>query len=362
MIVYLVTLVISCCLAYQAERTGWRDERSELHFNKRYVALLIIFLCVVSGFRYMNYYQSDEYNYRQMVDAMKGVPFKINFGFEEEWISQMLYWISANIFKSNQFFILIAAVITNVSLVIFFSRHVKSLTLVIFLYIAGGAYFTSMNIIRQYIAVAIIVWGYDLAKKKKMILYFLLVIFAAGIHQSAWLMLPMYFVLRKKRLDWSAAFIIVAVLFVFMNFQTIMSSMLIEGSTYDHYLADILSGGYGVKLIRILVWLVPYFLLIIKFRYCEKNIRMDTTILFATLISVCVSIVSYKYVFFARIDVYFSVPALCGVAYVPELFEEKSRRIVLMAMVILFFAFGCYQMRMFSPYHNILFEEISGVL
>lgn len=362
MIIYLITLVISCYLAYQAEKTGWRDKENKLYFNKRYVALLIIFLCVVSGFRYMNYYQSDEYNYRQMVDAMKGVPFKINFSFEAEWISQMLYWISANIFKSNQSLILIAAIITNVSLVIFFSRHVKSLSLVIFLYIAGGAYFTSMNIIRQYMAVAIIVWCYDLAKKKKMILYFLLVILATGIHQSAWLMLPMYFVFRKKRLDGSAIFIIVAALFVFMNFQTIMSSMLIEGSTYDHYLADILSGGYGVKLIRILVWLVPYFLLIIKFRYCEKNIRMDTTILFATLISVCVSIVSYKYVFFARIDVYFSVPALCGVAYVPELFEEKSRRIVLMAMVILFFAFGCYQMRMFSPYHNILFEEISGVL
>lgn len=362
MIVYLVTLVISCCLAYQAERTGWRDERNKLHFNKRYVVILIIFLCVVSGFRYMNYYQSDEYNYRQMVDAMKGIPFKINFGFEEEWISQMLYWISANIFKSNQFLILIAAIITNVSLVIFFSRHVKSLSLVIFLYIAGGAYFTSMNIIRQYMAVAIIVWCYDLARKKKLILYFLLVILAAGIHQSAWLMLPMYFVLRKKRLDWSTVFIIAATLFVFINFQTIMSAMLTTGSTYDHFLEDMLSGGYGVKAIRILVWLVPYSLLIIKFKYCEKKIGVDSSILFSALISSCIGIISYKYVFFARIDFYFSIPALCGVSYVPDLFKEKSKRVVIMAMVILFFAFGCYQMQMFSTYHNILFEEISGVL
>ncbi len=362
MIIYLITLVVSCFFAYQAQQEGWTAEDGSRHLNIKFVVCLIVFLCIISGFRYMNYYQSDEYNYRVMVDGMKGIPFFDNFDFSQEWGSYVLYWISANIFNTNQFLIFIAAVITNVSFVIFFMKNTQSFLMVIFLYIAGGAYFTSMNILRQYMAVGIILWCLELANKRKIIYYIILVFLAASIHQSAWLMLPMYLVFRKKRFDKSVLVIVAITLVLFMNFQSIMSSVLSAGSSYDHYLENILSGGYGVKLLRILAWMLPYGLLLWRIKYCENVLNIKPIVLFSVLISACISIVSYKYVFFARIDAYFSIPALCAVSRVPYLFEERSRRIVNLAMGILFFLFGCYQMSGFSTYHNILFENISGVL
>lgn len=362
MIIYLITLVVSCFFAYQAQRTGKIDENGNRYLNIKYVTWVIIFLCIVSGFRYMNYYQSDEYNYRVMVDGMKGISFFENFDFRQEWGSYILYWVSANIFNTNQFLIFIAAVITNVSLVIFFMRNTKSFFMVIFLYITGGAFFTSMNILRQYMAVGIIVWCLELARKRKIIYYVLLVFLAASIHQSAWLMLPMYFVFRKNKIDKSAIIIIVATLILFINFQTIMTTILSTKLIYDSYLENILSGGYGVKIIRILAWLVPYGLILWKGKYCEEVLNIKSNLLFSVLISACISIISYQYVFFARIDAFFAIPALCVVSRVPYLFEERSRCIVKMAMVVLFFLFGYYQMKGFSPYHNILFENISGVL
>lgn len=362
MSIYLITLVVSCFLAYLAQQEAWMDEYGNKHLNLKYVVCLIVFLCIVSGFRYMNYYQSDEYNYRIMVDSLRGAPFLYNLNFSEEWGSYIIYWISANIFHSNQFLIFIAAVITNVSFVVFFMKNTQSFFMVIFLYVSGGAYFTSMNVLRQYLAVGIVIWCLELANKRKFIYYTILVFFAASIHQSTWLMLPMYLVFRKKRIDKSAVVIIIATLILFMNFQTVMSSVLSMGSTYDHYLENILSDGYGVKLIRILAWLLPYGLLIWKSKYCGEILKIKPTLLFSVLISACISIVSYKYVFAARIDTFFAIPALCAVSRIPYLFEERSRRIVKFAMVILFFLFGCYQMSGFSPYHNILLENISGVL
>lgn len=363
--IYLFTLFGSVLLAHLAEyyTDGSTDEHGRKKLNSYMVTMLTIFLVVISGFRYTNYYASDEYNYRIAAMAMEGSSINsIRIGIQNEWIFELLKWISANVFHDSQFLVFICALITNVSIVLFFKKYARPFWFSVFLYVCGGSFFTSMNIMRQYLALAIVIWCYFLAREKKFIKYILLILLAAGIHQSVWIMLPMYFLLRKEKMDISFFIILVASLVVMMNFETVMTVILSGSSTYEHYIDDLLNDGYGVKLLRILAWLLPYMFVILFHKTISQRFHLEYSLIFATILAACVSVISYQYVFIARLDVYFSIPALCAVIKVPELFETRSRKFVKYAMVGLFFAFGCYQMMNFAPYHNVLFENISGVL
>ena len=363
--IYLVTLlggILLSCLA-ESYTDSTVDDSGRKKLNNYMVILLIVFLTIISGFRYTNYYASDEYNYRVAAMAMEGSSINsIRIGIQYEWIFELLKWITANVFHDSQFLIFICAFITNISIILFFKKCARPFWFSIFLYVCGGSFFTSMNIMRQYLALAIVIWCYLLARKKKIVGYILLILLAAGIHQSAWIMLPMYFLLRKGKIDVSFFIILVVTLVVMMKFETVMTFILSGSSTYEHYINDLLNDGYGVKLLRILAWLLPYLFVILFHKTICHRFHLEYNLIFATILAACISVISYQYVFVARLDTYFSVPALCAVIKIPELFETTSRRFVKYIMVALFFAFGCYQMLNFAPYHNVLFENISGVL
>lgn len=367
MSLYLITLIGAVGLALCAERLQFSDgslSDSQTHtgLNKFWVVLLIIFLVIISGFRYQNYFLSDEYNYRMGVISSMGQAFDWSqIALDEEWLFYVLTWVCANVFKNDQALIFIAALVTNTLIVCFFAKYAKPFWFVIFLYISSGAFSASMNILRQYIAVAILLWCYPLAQKRKFLPYLILVVIASFFHQSAWLMLPVYFVLRRRQFDlWTIAIAGIALL-VFANFEEVMSSVL-PNTEYDHYLDDITEGGYGVGLIRVATWLVPYVIILLFHKRFNDHFRTQYDTLYAVLLAACISVVSLQYVFVARIDAYFTLITYLAIIKIPDLFDEKGKRLMLCAMVLLFFIFGAYQYSIGSEYYNILFDEVSGVL
>lgn len=356
--IYLISLFGSVTLAYLAERMPHDNNGRKL--NKFFVTILILYLSFISGFRYMNYYLCDEYNYRVAVDAVRGLPFFDTFKENGEWVYDILNWVCANFFHSNQAFIFITSVIINVLIVCFFAKYARPFWFAVFMYICGGFYFTSMNVVRQYVAVAIILWCYPLAQERKLLKYIMVTFLAAGFHMSALIMLPLYFVFRKK-IDISLLVVLVLSVIVLLNFEEVMM-VILPNTIYDSYLQNILSSGYGVKLIRIVVWLVPYTIIVLNRNKMIRYLGIPDNVVYATGIAIGVSIMSYAYVYVARIDVYFTIISICAIIKIPELFAKDSRKLVQIAMIILFFAFGSYQMMISPTYHNMLFESISGVL
>ena len=362
--IYFITLFGAVFLALCAERPFIKtNELSAKNLRKFWVLALIVFLIIISGFRYQNYAHSDEYGYRYMVKFAIGQAFDHSqISLTSEWLFGLLVWVSANVFKDPQALILLCSIITTVLTVLYFAKYARPFWFPIFLYISSGAFLTSMNILRQYISVSIILWCYPLAKKRKLIPYLLLVAVAAAFHQSAWVMLPFYFVLRRSRFDFGTILILFAAIIAFVNFEGVMA-VILPNTAYDHYLDDILHGYYGVKWIRVVAWLVPYSILLLFHRYFHIRCDVDYSILYAALIAACISIVSTQYVFAARIESYFALATYIGMAKIPELFSKKGgRSFVWAAMTILFFLFGIYQYMVQPQYYNILFDNVSGVL
>ena len=148
--IYIVTLFVSCILAGLAER------------GIDFVWVLILFLVVVIGFRYLNYLYSDEWLYRTTVVE------HLSFDdvFQPEGLSTALTWLSSQvfsaetgIFSNGQFYILATSVITIGLFVKSLWDYSNHFTFSIFLFISMGYAFTAMNIVRQFVAVAILFYG-----------------------------------------------------------------------------------------------------------------------------------------------------------------------------------------------------------
>lgn len=68
----------------------------------------------------------------------------------------------------------------------------------IFLYVHIGGYYQSFNLLRQSLAIAIVLLGTKFLIERKAVRYFLIVLIASTIHTSVLIMLPFYFIAQIK--------------------------------------------------------------------------------------------------------------------------------------------------------------------
>lgn len=73
-------------------------------------------------------------------------------------------------------------------------------------------YFESMNIIRQFLAIAILFYAFKYVKNKKLVYYLLWVFIAGLVHTSAWFAIPIYFIYNYVSLKSIVVFTAVGVL------------------------------------------------------------------------------------------------------------------------------------------------------
>ncbi len=346
---FFVSVSISTALAYIAQKQKESNKSSKVA-----VFLLIAFLVFLSGFRYMSYVQSDEWIYRTGCDALKNTALKIEGG---EWLFYILNWICANFLGGSQMLIFLTALITNTSLILFFKKYSYSFWLTVFLYVGSGSFMASMNIIRQYLALAVVIWCYPLAANRKLLKYIILVVIGGFIHTSAWLMLPLYFVFRQRKSTSLMALVILGFLIVITQFENIMTAIL-PHTSYDNYLDDILNAGYGMKLIRALAWAVPLVLILVFKNFFTGKYNVELAYIYAAAFGLGIYIIAIQYVYVARFDLYFILPALTLFGLIPRAFSKGFRDFVQFGMVALFFAYGLYQATINPVYHNIVFEGL----
>ncbi len=357
--IYILTVILTYILAVLATRYGSVDPNNpdNIRPNKIFVYLIMITFIAISGFRYMNYYLSDEWAYRQgFLQMLTNEDFFSLFS-EKEWGFALLNWILNRVSSDPQVLIFTVAFITNVFVVLTIAKYGRPFGLSILLY-ACGAFFASFNIIRQCLAMAIVFWGIRYVLQGEFWKYFLLIFTAAAIHISAWLVLPIYFVVRQRYLSkWFIPLFALA-LIIMANFQSAAIFFLADG-IYGNYLSDIAQGGYGVNPIRVIASFMPLILMIMyKKRLMEINISNLVFINFS-IISGIIMLISLIYVYIARIDTFFGI---VGVVIIPQLTKIfiNNKKLMEMCIFLFYFLFGLYQASISSVYYNILFENIEG--
>lgn len=305
--------------------------------NQFLISIAALSLVLVSGLRknigdtyfYMHAYTVTDFNW-EYIQKNKDMGFNI------------FQMILQKYTDDPQFMVLITALITNVIIVSVLYKYSRLIDLSLYVYITSGMYLTSMNGIRQYLAAAIMFaatkYIFDGSWKK----YILMVLLASTIHQSALVLIPIYFLIRRKA--WSATtfillFLAVLIVLGFNKFSEFFFTA-IGDTQYGHY-KDFHEG--GANILRVAVDAAPLILAYFgRERLRELFPKSDYVVNMALLGTVFMLISTQNWIF-ARFAIYFGLYQLILISWVVKLFTEKDQKFIYYAIVVCYFVYFIYE-------------------
>lgn len=360
--IYILTVVVSWLLSSAAQSQGGYYSRTGKRSRNVFVYLLILFYILLLGCRYLNYLYSDEWLYRQ---PSAGPILTLSMVFKPEGLGSILTWLSENIFtvfggafEYGQFYILSTSIIVSTLFVLSMWDYSDDFSFSVFLFVTMWFAFTSMNIIRQFVAVSILFYGQRYMVKNQFGRYAFTVILATGFHASAIIMLPLYFIMCQKHLTKWMYLIIAAAVFLLDRIGSIGGALLGD-SKYTAYFE---MNTYGVNALRILAYAIPSILVLLNSKKILSSDARYTSFVNMIVFVLVVQLFSLQNVYYNRISFYFTCACLILFPLIPHLYGRGVGSLVKPVMITLFFLFGLYQAYISAPYHNILFENISGIL
>lgn len=248
-------------------------------------------------------------------------------------ITYYLYQISSN----PQFMIFITAFVTQILYFKFFLQYRSYLDLQVYIYIASGSYFVTMNGIRQSLAAGIVVLSTKYIIENKFKKFLIITLLATMIHQSAIIMIPIYFISRMK--PWSKKIFImigVAVVGTLLFYELLpILEKLLEGTNYEHYIKVFQEGTeQGANILRVVVAVVPLVLAYIKRKVIEDSYfnRVFTNM---TVVNFVFMLFSLQTWIFARFTIYFSMFTFILLPSLIKNWNDKKERKMLYIMLLL---------------------------
>jgi transmembrane protein EpsG len=241
-----------------------------------------------------------------------------------------------------QLLLFVTALVTNVLIVLVLYKYSRIFELSLYVYITSGMYIVSMNGIRQYLAAAIIFAATKYLLDGDWKKYILIIIFASTFHQTALILIPIYFIVRREA--WTrATFGLLSLAIIFTLGFNQLSGLLfsaIENTEYGHY-KNFSEGGANV--LRVIVQAAP---LVFAYLGREKIRRIfpgSDYIVNMTLLSVVFMVVATQNWIFARFSIYFGLYSLILISWVIKLFAEKQQRIVYYGILLFYAVYFYYE-------------------
>lgn len=219
------------------------------------VFLVFLILAFTFGFRGISAAVNDEYAYRNRVLRMVGKELPSVMKGTSEYIDTLACWIVAKVLPGESQWILVYySTVTYALFVIFIYKYCDNFEFGILLLFLLNMVNVSMNTMQQMEAVAITTLGIPYVYKRNFIKYAIVIAVAAMVHNSAIVLIAIYFIANMK--PWSARYVGVAFAFVIIMvlFNTVAPDMFSRMDILEEYGS---SYGSGVKAITVIVAFIP---------------------------------------------------------------------------------------------------------
>lgn len=312
--------------------------------NKDYKLAKLFFVCIiallfilVAGLRTGI---GDTYMYKHAYELMVQNPVLPEDGRDIGFVIFQLILISIS--TNAQFLVFSTAFITNLCNVIGLYRYHNYFELQLFMFITSGYFLTTMNGMRQAMIASMLFVATPLIVKNKKWLYFLLILLGFNIHQSALIMIPVYFVVQEK--PWSKRILImISLLGIGFILYDVLEPIIFEllGETnYGHY-SEFDAG--GSSFIRAFISALPvvgaYFLKDRLEDWPESGIFINMSLL--NCIILCFSM--YNWIF-ARLTYYFLPYTFVLLPYLIMKWPHiKEKRILYYGFIVCYFIYMYYE-------------------
>ncbi|NOU97324.1 EpsG family protein [Paenibacillus sp. LMG 31456] len=305
--------------------------------NKVMVVIVIAFLVLVSGLRnsigdtffYMHAYQVNTFNWEYILSEKD-----MGFG-----ILQMLLKMYSS---DPQLLVFICALITNLLIVLVLYKYSKLFELSIYVYITSGMYLVSMNGIRQYLAAAIIFAATRYIIDGNWKKYTMVVLLASLFHSSSLILIPMYFIVRRKAWTLTTFIILFFAVLLAMGYSQLSGLFfaVIEDTHYSEY-KNFAEG--GANIIRVVIYAIPIVLAYIGRDKLRELFPNSDYIVNMTVLGLVFMVISTQNWIFARFSIYFSLYNLIIISWIVNAFVRKEQKLVYYSILVFYLLYCFYE-------------------
>ncbi|MDK0876612.1 EpsG family protein [Clostridium perfringens] len=229
----------------------------------------------------------------------------------------------------------------------------------IFIFLAI-AYIPSFNVVRQYLAIGILMLSFKYIKDKKLIKFLTIVILASFFHYTALIFLPMYYLLNNNisTIKWVVIGTITILLFLnYNNFIEIMINFVPSFEKYSRYKSSGL-----LEINKTLLFLQFSMILII---FISKNFLKNKNIFIYRMtyiyyFSIIFSLLGNMVEFAGRASYYFDISQMFFIPAICRFGVKKTNKLIFNKIIIIYYIFYWYINFVYSsnngciPYMSIL--------
>ena len=239
------------------------------------------------------------------------------------------------------------AAIESAAFIYVLRRESLDFASVCFYFFSYTLYYNYFSMMRQWLAVVMLFCGSLLIKNRRPILYILLCVFMAQFHTSAYLMIPVYFLVTGKPWSLIQVLMVIAFTIVIIALNPLLNTLdtTLDGTTYD-YVFETMQSGTGSSAIRILIALVPVWLAWMdRRRTPPRMIQIAVNMsLINLMLNILATFTSGLYVI--RMSTYTSIYNMLLYPYLLHVsLQGRNRQLVKALFYILFFLYYIYAMK-----------------
>ena len=211
----------------------------------------------------------------------------------------------------------------------------------VFLFITFCIMTNSMNTIRQYMAISILLYSLKYIIEKKSLLHFLiLVLIATSIHSTSLIFMIVYPLSLIITINKYYLFVLISTLLIAALFGKGIISLIIENTSFAWYLNR--TGGSGEEMLLILS-IIYAFCYILNSKYCKINMVLIWMHMLAMML--IFNVLSINFYIMERMMRYFSPCILILIPNSLSILPDRRKRTFLIIIVMLcFFLYFIYIM------------------
>lgn len=301
MVVYIIMILTSISFLIIAERVKKKPIKIAMYI------LAVVPFFLVSAFRYnlgTDYAKRYVTAFNQTLKGQNISNLEIGF----KLLIQVCIWISKT---PDILFIVTSGIIISLIMYTIYSKSSNKILSVIIFFL-GGFFFASLNLVRQYIAISIILFGYRFLIKenrKYYLAYIACVLLAMSMHSTSIVALILVVLSEKNLVSWK--WIIPCSILVLVLGENLMQlvSFVIENTRFKTYLTGKWANGEISKIWifeNLIVYIFMYYIYI-KNKKLNKCNKEDTLFLNIQGLSLLVTCFGACHRQFLRIVLYFLI-------------------------------------------------------
>lgn len=355
MILYIILIIIILLLG------GIFDVNKSQRYKKTYLIFIFSILTLISALR-SSTVGVDTMQYVKAYNLINNIPWYDYDTLWYEWGFFALCKILNYFTRDPQILIIISSIIIMSSVGRFIYKNSSNVVISSFLFLTLNLYFNYMNIMRQALAISIVLIGYEYLKENNFIKYVILVVLASLFHQSAICCLVL---IIFKKLNYNKNIMLIwGVItvggFIFWKiFYKIAVTFL---SKYEGYSQGIfgVSNYFGAIFevaVSVSIFIFGIFIFrISKYGFNRVNLRgnikyKEKIELLAWIISIMVffSIITIRINIFNRITSYFLIFSIIWLAEAIEVVKDQKDKLLYKYAIVFFTFWYCIIILILRP-------------